>query len=231
MWFASLARTEQKALPKTPLFCREFSHPAANLWLQKLRLFSISSLQKIKQLHMKKYFLQLSAIAMIALALAACSGSASNDPKSVTKNFFEALKTMNIDEAAKYATKDSKSMLDLMKMGMSMAPKNMDSLKAEMAKQKIEYSEPVINGEEATITVTTDGKENTDFKLKKEDGLWKVAFDKNSLMKTGMEKMEEHGASDAEMQEAQDALENLNADSIRAAVEEANKALDTLKNN
>ena len=43
---------------------------------------------------------------------------------------------MNVDEAAKYATKDSKSMLDLMKMGMSMAPKNLDSMKAEMAKQK-----------------------------------------------------------------------------------------------
>jgi len=180
---------------------------------------------------MKKYFLQLSAIAIIMLALAACSGSSSNDPKSVAKNFFEAIKTMNIDEAAKYATKDSKSMLDLMKMGMSMAPKNMDSVKAEMDKHKIEYSEPVINGDEATITVTTDGKEKTDFKLKKEEGLWKVAFDKNSLMKTGMEKMEEHGASDAEMKEAQEALKNLNADSLKNAVEEANKALDTLKSN
>jgi nitrogen fixation protein FixH len=192
--------------------------------------FNFQLLQHIKQqLQMKKYFLQLSAVAVIMLALAACSGSTGNDPKSVAKNFFEAIKTMNIDEAAKYATKESKSMLDLMKMGMSMAPKNMDSLKAELAKQKIEYSEPVINGDEATITVTTDGKEKTDFKLKKEEGLWKVAFDKNSLMKTGMEKMEEHGASDEEMKEAQDALEKLNPDSIKNAMEEANKALDSLK--
>src|SRR5438552_3449288 len=86
---------------------------------------------------------------LLPIVIAACKGGG-NDPKSVAKHFFEALKTMNIDEAAKYATKDSKSMLDLMRMGMTMAPKNMDSVKAEMDKHKIEYSDPVINGDEAT---------------------------------------------------------------------------------
>jgi hypothetical protein len=80
-----------------------------------------------------------------------------------------------------------------------MAPKNLDSLKAEMAKQKITYSDPVINGDEATLSVTVDNNEKTDFRLKKEDGQWKVAFDKNSLMKTGMEKMEKNGASEEDM--------------------------------
>lgn len=134
---------------------------------------------------MKKTLLPLLAIVM--LALAACSGG-SGDPKAVAKKFFEAFKTMDIDEAAKYATKDSKQMLDMMKMGMSFAPINKDSLKQEIAKQKIEYGDAVINGDEATISVTVDGKDKTDFKLKKEEGAWKVAFDKNTLMKTGMEK-------------------------------------------
>jgi hypothetical protein len=39
-----------------------------------------------------------------------------------------------------------------------------------------------------------DGKDKTDFKLKKVDGQWKVAFDKNTMMKTGMEQMEKKGA-------------------------------------
>lgn len=173
---------------------------------------------------MKKTLVKFLVFIAIAAGIASCKGSG-GDPKSVAKNFFEALKTMNIDEAAKYATKESKSMLDLMKMGMNMAPKNMDSLKAEMAKQKIDYSEPVINGDEATLTVTVDNKEKTDFKLKKEDGAWKVAFDKNSLMKSGMEKMEEHGASDADMKEAQDALKQLNSDSVKNALQGAGKAL------
>jgi hypothetical protein len=157
--------------------------------------------------------------------MAACNVGGGNDPKSVAKKFFEALKTMNIDEAAKYATKDSKSMLDLMKMGMTMAPKNMDSLKTEMDKQKIEYGEPVIKGDEATIAITTDGKDKTDFKLRKEDGKWKVAFDKTSMMQTGMDKMEKEGASTEEMKEAEDAMKILNSDSVSGMLKTAGEAL------
>lgn len=199
-----------------------------------LILLGVNRVKPFKSKYMKKTFVKLFTVAMISVAIVACKGGG-GDPKSVAKNFFEALKTMNIDEAAKYATKDSKSMLDLMKMGMSMAPKNMDSLKTELSKQKIDYSDPVINGDEATLTVTVNEKEKTDFKLKKEDGQWKVAFDKNSLMKTGMEKMEEKGASEAEMKEAQEALEQLNSDSVKEqikgagkALEEAGKTLDSL---
>jgi len=173
---------------------------------------------------MKKTMFTLATGVMVALMMA-CGGANSNDPKTVTKNFFEALKTMNVDEAAKYATKESKSMLDLMKMGMSMAPKNMDSLKADMAKQKIEYSEPKSDGDVATITITTDGKEKTDFKLKKEDGQWKVAFDKNSMMQSGMDKMEEKGASPEEMKEAEEAIKMLNSDSLTNALQNAGEEM------
>ena len=174
---------------------------------------------------MKKNLLK-AAVAVVVIFMVACSSMGGNDPKAVTQKFFEALKTMNIDEASKYATKDSKSMLDLMKMGLSMAPKNMDSLKAEMGKQKIEYGEPKIEGDMATITVTTDGKEKTNFKLKKEDGQWKVAFDKNSMMQSGMEKMEEKGASPEEMKQAEDAMKMLNSDTIKNALNEAGKGLE-----
>lgn len=185
---------------------------------------------------MKKILLPVVALAMIAFA--ACSGGGGNDPKSVAKKFFEAFKTMNMDEAAKYATKDSKGMLDMMKMGMSFAQVNQDSIKKEMAKQKIDFSDPVINGEEATVSVTVDGKDKTDFKLKKEEGQWKVAFDKDTLMKTGMEKMEQKGASQEEMDEAKKAMDMLqNKDSLAQimeqagdAMKEAGKTLDSLKN-
>jgi hypothetical protein len=184
---------------------------------------------------MKKILLPVVALAMIALA--ACSGGGGNDPKSVAKKFFEAFKTMNMDEAAKYATKDSKGMLDMMKMGMSMAPVNQDSLKKEMDKQKIEFSDAVINGDAATVSVTVDGKDKTDFQLKKEDGQWKVAFDKNTLMKTGMEKMQQKGASQEELDEAKKAMDLLqNKDSLGKimeqagdAMKEAGKALDSKK--
>lgn len=167
----------------------------------------------------------LAVLAFFGLAMVACK-SGGGDPKDVAKKFFEAIKTMNIEEASKYATKESKSMLDLMKMGMNFAPQNMDSLKKEMAKQKIEYGEAVINGDEATVSVTVDGKDKTDFKLKKEEGQWKVAFDKSTLMQSGMEKMQEGGATPEEMKEAEDALKMLNSDSLKNAL---NKAGDALK--
>lgn len=185
---------------------------------------AINTPQKITL--MRKNWFLLSMAALVLSVMVACSGAGGGDPKSVAKKFFEALTTMNIEEASKYATKDSKSMLDLMKMGMTMAPQNMDSLKAEMAKQKIEYSDPVINGDEATLAVTVDGKEKTNFRLKKEDGAWKVAFDKNSLMKTGMEKMEEKGASPDDLNKAMDAMNQLSGDSLQDALKEAGKAME-----
>ncbi len=158
---------------------------------------------------MKMKNLFLGTMTAVALFFAACK-SGGGDPKAVAQKFFEALKTMNVDEASKYATKESKSMLDLMKMGMSFAKTNTDSIKAEMAKQKIEYSEAQINGDEATVSVTVNGKEKTDFKLKKEEGEWKVAFDKGTLMQTGMEKMQEKGATPEDLEKAQKAMDMFN---------------------
>jgi len=172
---------------------------------------------------MKKQIIIL--LALVTTVFVACS-SGGGDPKAVTKKFYEAMKTMNMDEAAKYATKESKNMLDLMKMGMSFAAANQDSIKAEMAKQKVDFSDAVINGDEATVTVTLNDKDKTDFKLKKEDGQWKVAFDKNTLMKTGMEKAQQNGTDPAELQEAQKALESLqNPDSLQKIMEKAGDAM------
>ena len=172
---------------------------------------------------MKRLFLPLLLGAITWLS--ACSSS-ENDPQAVTRKFYEAMKTFNTEEAAKYATKESKGMLDLMKMGMSFAALNQDSIKAEMAKQKIAFSEPVINGEEATVSVTVDGKDKTDFKLKKEEGQWKVAFDKNTLMKTGIEKAQQEGADPAELKEAKRAMEMLKtSDSLKGLLEKAGGAL------
>ena len=78
-------------------------------------------------------------------------------------------------------------MIDMMEMGMNMGKDSKDNDKFN--KDKMEFGEPKIEGDKATVSVKEKGTEDTqNFILKKEDGSWKVAFDKASIMSMGMEK-------------------------------------------
>ena len=168
-----------------------------------------------------KRILSLVAIGLTLFVLA-CK-TADEDPQAAAKKFFEAIQSMDMNEAEKYATKESKSMLDLMKMGMNFSDQSTDSLKREMQKQKMVYSEPVITGDTAVMNVTVNDAEKTELVLVKQDGKWKVAFDKNTLMKSGLDRMEQQGMSQEEIEEAEKAMKMLNKDSFQNAVEQALK--------
>lgn len=166
----------------------------------------------------------MAAVAFMVVALVSCKGGGANDPKSVAQSFMDALKKKDFDGAAKYATKESKSALDMMKSAMKMAEslggKNDDmDIDKQWKGKKVEYGEPKINGEEATVSIMVDGKEDMPISLKKEDGTWKVAFDKNTLMKTGAEKMKESSNDmNNSMQQADSALKSIDkmVDSTKA---------------
>jgi hypothetical protein len=75
-------------------------------------------------------------------------------------------------------------------MGMKMSQ---DSAKdSKFDKSKLEMGEAKIEGDKAVIPVkeVTSGQ-SLSYTLKKENGKWKVAFDKSSLMGPNMEKMNE----------------------------------------
>ncbi len=110
--------------------------------------------------------------------------SGGGDPKAVLSQFFEALSKKDISAARKLATDDSKSMMDMMEMGMKMDNNSKDSDKFD--KSNMEFGEVKIDGDKATVAVkeTTSGK-TTNYILKKENGKWKVAFDKASMMNMG----------------------------------------------
>ena len=74
---------------------------------------------------MKKNFLQLFSLVVLAVIMS-CNVGTSNDPKSVAKKFFEAIKATNFDEAQKYATKDSKMALQLAQLALTAAGANKD---------------------------------------------------------------------------------------------------------
>jgi len=181
---------------------------------------------------MKKLFLMMCAASFMTAALVGCGGANSGDPKSVAMAFIDKIKVQDFDGAAKYATKDSKSALDMMKSAMSMAKMfdkdgksgDMDFDK-EWKGKKVEYTEPKIDGDNATVSLMADGKEQMPISLKKEDVEWKVAFDKNTLMKTGTDKMNESNEEMPNMNDMTDSLKQIMKDAGNT-MDSVNKVLE-----
>lgn len=156
----------------------------------------------------------------ILIGLMACTTS-SGDPKAVAKKFNEALKVMDWPTVEKYSTEDSKSIIGLMKMGGSMVKLNTDSLQKKLKAKTITYSEAIINGNEAKVTIT-ENNEKTDFTLKKEKGEWKVAFEKNTLIQPIMEKLNKKGQNGGNSFEAlEKSLDNISDDSINSILKQS----------
>lgn len=178
---------------------------------------------------MKKLLFAL--IAVLSIAVYSCKSN-DGDPKSVLKNFFSALEQKDIAKAKTFATKESEQMLGFMEMGMSMATKD-SAGKKEFDKYKaenMEIGEPKIEGDKATVSVKekTSG-EAMDYSLKKENGQWKVAFDKNTVMGMGMQKMKESGVNlDSTMGAISSEASKENLDSMAGEIKGALKeAADT----
>ncbi|HSN60449.1 MAG TPA: hypothetical protein VLR49_05920 [Ferruginibacter sp.] len=171
---------------------------------------------------MKKFFLALLVVATVIFA--GCSGG-SGDPKAVLGQFFDALAKNDMVAARKLATADSKSMLDLMEMGMKTDNKETE----KYDKTKLEFGEAKIEGDKATVPVKEkSGGEIMNYTLKKESGAWKVAFDKTSIMSMGMDKMKEEGINITDsLDNVMDELKKIYMDSMKKSMKEGSKALDT----
>ena len=161
------------------------------------------------------------------LAFAGCkSTSNGSNPKEVLTNFFDALAKKDVEGAKKYVTKDSEGMLDMVKMGMASVP---DSASKMYSKDKMEIGDAVIEGDKATVAVKEKQTgEATDFVLKKEDGNWKVAFDKSTLMEMATKKMREKGKDfggmdSLDINHSMDALKNMSKEDM----ENAKKMMDS----
>ncbi len=176
---------------------------------------------------MKKIILMFAITAGVVFA--GCSSIGGGDPKDVLAEFFDALANKDIEKAKKLSTEDSKSMIDMIQLGMnsSAAKENM-----KYDKNNMEFGEVNIDGDVATVSVKDiKSQESINYKLKKEKGQWKVAFDKASLMGMGMEKMEEEGINPMEaldslkntkeMEQAMEELKSVDMDSLGKALKES----------
>jgi Domain of unknown function (DUF4878) len=197
---------------------------------------------------MKKLTTLLCIAGAIAILATGCKGKdgVANDPKAVVVAFFERMAKKDIDGAAKLATKDSKSTMDMMKKGMDMAEKMKDTMKDAKAKddtegfKDVEFGETKVDGDNATVAITNKKKAQTfEFPLKKEGGAWKVDFTMGTLMKMGMNEMKKSGGdlidgkNDSDTAGTDGGMKDfdklMNADSLKAGLEKAKEALDKIK--
>lgn len=137
--------------------------------------------------------------ALVAVFMTACGGG--TGPEATATSFLNALQDGNFEEAKKYATANSAEVLDMMS---TMADPGEDAEKPEP--KKVNITETETEGDNATVTYTIEGAEEEPqtLDLTKEEGEWKVVFDKSSLgggMNMDMEEdMEEHEGHDHEME-------------------------------
>ena len=171
----------------------------------------------------------LFAISILCLGgFVSCKSVSSDNPNEVLSQFFDAMAKQDTVKIKALSTKDSEQMLSMMKMGMSMADAKKDLEKYD--KTKMEFGTAIINGDNAKVPVKDKASgETVNFPMKKEDGKWKVAFDKSSIMEMGMEKMKDSKSNLGDsLQKGMDELKNINMDSM---MQEVKKAMDTIKTN
>ena len=182
---------------------------------------------------MKKVMNSIFAVAVTALIITGCKGKdgVADNPKAVLVAFFERMAKKDLEGAAKLATKDSKSTMDMMKKAMDMAEKMKGTEKTEEDPaedfKNMKIGEAKIDGDNATVSVTNKKKNETvDFPLKKEDGSWKVDFSMGTLMKMGMDKAKEDGTEINP--EDIDKMKDFNIDSLKKGFETIDSALKSM---
>jgi len=106
----------------------------------------------------------------------ACSIPEKNTPEGVTQSFYTAFRAKNFSKAKKYATAASAPLIDILG-GMA---ENAENPLANNA--KADFSLKTLSESTSTATVQVVLPDNTKaivLQLEKENGMWKVAFDKS----------------------------------------------------
>ncbi len=175
---------------------------------------------------MKKILSVLLIIA--ALISSACNNSNENkggDPKKVLTDFFDAMAKKDMVTAKKLSTAESKSILDMWEMKMTTNNGEIE----KYDKSKVEISEAKISGDNATVTVKDKASgESVNFPLQKEGGSWKVAFTLGSLMRMGIDKMNEKGINLSDsLKNVMNDLKGINLDSLQKSLKVDDKTWDS----
>lgn len=130
---------------------------------------------------------RLFAILLMALPILiySCSGGGSSaTPSEVAEKFLNALQDGDFKTAKKNATEKSQEFLGQMET-MYATMEGLDDIKET---KEIAVTNEQIDGDKATVSYTEDG-DSMEIILLKENGAWKVAFDKETLMGGALDSM------------------------------------------
>jgi hypothetical protein len=184
---------------------------------------------------MKKFFFAFCLVA----GFAACNTADKGSPSATIDGMFTAMKSGNIEEMKKFITKTDIAILEAgEKLMASIDPEAVTRIKEKISTEfkdkvkDVKYSlkNEKIDGDKATVDaeVTENGKTSThNFNLVKEEGAWKVALSKSG---DGMFNSMK-GDMGAEMNDANEALERLkqmDPDSLKMLMNKGLEALDSL---
>lgn len=177
------------------------------------------------------------AMAMLSVLVMGCEQrSSGGDPKKIAQAFYEALDSRDYEKAKSMATKESQNGLDLLNTMYTAGKAFTGNNNQEPPKKadKLEWGDAIIEGTTAVVPLKVNG-ENRDIKLKQEEGIWKVAMDKNNMNKTGLDSaaLQVEPPTEEELKQALEGLENgaikglenINRDSLNKALEKAGKVL------
>ena len=164
-------------------------------------------------------------LVLACVANVGCKNQATGDPKQTLTSFFEAMEKKDMAAARILATADSKDVLDMWEKQMTVDL----SESGKYDKNKVEIGEAKIDGNNATVAVKekTSG-ESVNFPMQKEDGAWKVSFNMGSLMRMGVEKMQEKGINLSDsLGNVMEQLKGINLDSLQKEMKKGGKDLDS----
>ncbi len=162
------------------------------------------------------------------LILNGCN-SETQKPEIVVESFFDALSKQDFETAKELSTKKSESVLDMINLAVNFQLQKMDS--SMFDKSRLQFGTPKIEGDSAIVEVSIkNSNEFIPLKLKKEDGDWKVAFDAETLMKMGLDKIKSEGRKNGQQLDKQlESIQNLPLDSLKDELQNSLQKLDSVQ--
>jgi hypothetical protein len=166
---------------------------------------------------------RIGAVVLVIMVLVGCKNNDNIDPPNkVFAGFADAFSKRDMAKVRSLCTADSKMTLDILeKKSKDMG---MPSMK-QFDTSKVTFGEAVIQGDNAVLPIKEKESGTTiDFPLKKEDGVWKIAFDAKTLWDLVNETIRKEGLGEKVpgLDSMLEKYKNINLDSLGEALMKGN---------